>query len=135
MRRWRRLFIAILLLTLTWQGWRWYGQWKYSIRLTFPDGSPAAFAPTSIWVSGWSLPINHQGGGWLGIGDIGKSIWPPAADKKGVYRLNRRRVNSAGDLYITAHAWKDGREHAAWVSLEPAEVASWPVRLTLNPTR
>ena len=132
MRRWRRLLIAIILLLLTWQGWRWYGQWKYSIRLTFPDGSAAAFAPTSIWVDGWSLPINHQGGGWL---SFGKSIWPPTADKKGVYRLSRGRVNSAGGLYIAARAWKDGREHAAWIKLESAKEASWPIRLTLNPIR
>jgi hypothetical protein len=131
MRRWRRLLIAILLLALTWQGWRWYGQWKYSIRLTFPDGSGAAFAEPSIWVSGSSLPINYQGNGWL----TPRSIWPPTADKKGVYRLSRGRANDPSGLYIIASAWKDGREHAAWVRLQSAKDASWPIRLTLNPTR
>ncbi|RYD47120.1 MAG: hypothetical protein EOP83_28545 [Verrucomicrobiaceae bacterium] len=132
MRRWRCLIIAIVLIPVTWQAVAFYGRWKYSIQFTFPDGSPAAFAKPSIWVSGSSLPINYQGGGWL---DIGKSLWPPTADKSGVYRLGRGRANSPDGLYIVASAWKDGREHAAWVRLESAKNASWPVRLALNPIR
>ena len=132
MRNWRRVLIAIVLLALTWQGWIWYGQWKYNIRLTFPDGSEAAFARVTIWMPGWSLPMNYQGStGLFG----GGSIWPPTADKEGIYRLSRKRVNSAGGLDISASAWKDGREYAAWVDLESAKDAWWPVRLTLNPTR
>ncbi|WP_341407544.1 hypothetical protein [Luteolibacter soli] len=123
--------IAILLLALMWKGWRWYGYWRDAIRLTFPDGSPAEFAQISIWVGGESQPINHRGG-WLAVG---KSVWPPTADKGGVYRLNRVRADDPAGLYIVANAWKDGREHAAWVRLESAKEASWPVRLTLNPIR
>jgi hypothetical protein len=129
MRRWRRLLIGIVLLALMWQGWRWYAFWRNSVRVTFSDGSPAAFAEVSIWVEGASMPMNHQGGGWFGIGTA------PNADKDGVYRLSRDQGNSDIGLSISATAWMDGRENAAWVKLESAKEASWPVRLTLNPTR
>lgn len=130
-KRWRKCLLAMLVLALSWQAWVSYFRWKHTIRLTLPDGSPAAHASVSIWVSGWSLPINHQGGGFAGR----KSKWPPNADEKGIYRLNRRWANEPSGLYISTAAWKDGREYKTAIRLESAKTTAWPVRLTLHPAR
>ena len=121
--------MATAVLALLWQAVVVYGRWKHTIRFTFPDGTPAAHSGCSIWVSGSSLPINSSGRGYLG----GESIWPPSADGDGIYRLNRRRATDPSGLYISAGAWKDGREHRAWIDLPSARDATWPIRLTLNP--
>lgn len=122
--------MASAAVALLWQGVLAYGRWKHTIRFTFPDGTPAAHAQCRIWVNGWSFPIN---GPQPGIFGEGETILPVQADGDGIFRLNRRRANDPSGLYIDASAWKDGREHEAWVRLPSAKEASWPIRLTLHP--
>ena len=122
--------MASAALALLWQVVLAYGRWKHTIRFNFPDGTPAAHARCRIWVNGWSFPIN---GPQPGIFGEGKTILPVQADGDGIFRLSRRRANDPSGLYIVASAWKDGREHQAWVRLPSSKEASWPIRLTLHP--
>ena len=123
--------MALAALALSWQGALAYGRWKHTIHFTFPDGTPAAQARCSIWVSGSSLPINAAQPGY--VWGTRPSIWPPQADGNGIYRLNRPRANDPSGLHVSASAWKDGREHTAWIDLPSAKEAAWPIRLTLHP--
>jgi hypothetical protein len=127
--------IVILVLALSWQAWMLHDRWRCSIRLTLPDGSPAANASVAIWISGDDLPINYQGGGSWWFGMSRKSELPAHADGSGIYRLPRSRVRDSAGLYLAASSWRDGRRYEAWTRLKSAKAARWPVRLVLNPAR
>lgn len=114
-KAWRGLMLLILAALLAAAGWKAWCGYKYSVRISFPDGAPAAHAGIVIFREGNSQPLALE-----------KRGWPLKADEDGVYRIPR---DFADDVDISVWRVRDGIGYGG--RLRSREIQSWPMRIQM----
>ena len=123
--------VAAAVVVVGSHAWNSYWRWKYVIKLTLPDGSPAAHASVTLWLrDGRDYPVNHS---YSGLGYYRNSKWPTQADADGIFPVGRRLAHHESDLYVVVVAWKDGQRYRG--AMESSTLASWPMRISLYSAR